>query len=169
MTTYADRFPLLVWQGELRDSGETVVVNPAIWESDRNPGYNASTWANWFQTPNGGGIIMDIAYANQTVKSIQAVWVGEYDQAGTFPMQPGMIPSQGNDRPVGINGVAGELGNSGTPNQNSLTPQGLVLTRERIEYTLGPSANAILLAVRYYDRLDLAGDYTVYVQIERVP
>lgn len=167
VAAHNDRFPLLVWEGELQDSGEAVVVHPTVWESDRNASSNFPNWIGWWSTPNGRAILRDRTYTNRTLGPITPIWLGESDTNG-FPFQPGMNPGQGLDRPVGFQGFIGISG--ATPNANSLRPQGLVLTRERIERALGPLANAHLIPVRYGDNnIDLAGTYSVYVQIERLP
>ena len=125
---YPDRFPLLVWQGTLEDTGQLVVVNPTIWESDRNNTGNLPGWSSWWSSPNGGAILRDVAYANQGLAPITPVWLGYRDESG-FPFQPGMNPGQGMDRPIGINPLS--LTFVSQPNGNSLAPLGLVLTREK--------------------------------------
>jgi hypothetical protein len=37
-TTYRDRLPLLLWEGDLYQGKESVMITPTIWESDQRPG-----------------------------------------------------------------------------------------------------------------------------------
>ena len=172
---FPDRLPLLVWQGTLQDSGQILVVHPTVWESDRNPTGNFPRWVEWWSTPNGRGGLKDKAYPEAKAAKVPIIptWLG-YMDGGNFPIQPGMDPAQGQDRPIGIGGfVLQGLGEGYiSPNSNSLTPYGLVLTRERIERALGPNVNAILVPVTYKDKGNQGAvitEYTVFVQLERMP
>lgn len=181
ISTFTDRFPLLVWQGTLQDSGQILVIHPTIWESDRNATGNFLHWRDWWFTSTGSAVLKDVAYTNQfkdveyvakygaAAAPINPVWLGEWNNS--WPVQPGMDVGQGQDRPVGIGGGEGALGIvAPTANLNSLAPMGLILTREKIERALALSGlSAILIPVSNRDRPELAGEYAVFIQIERLP
>jgi hypothetical protein len=166
IATYTDRLPLLVWQGVLQDSGQILVVNPVLWESDNNATGNFPYWWGWWSTPNGSGILQNKAYSAKRSVPIVGDWLGRMED--NIPIQPPMTVSHGMDRPLGIGGLDLGWGSTPTPNANSLTPSGLILTRERIEQALGVN-RALLLAWRFHDRPSLDGDYMLYIQIERMP
>ncbi len=156
---FADRLPLIIWQGVLEDSGQFVVIHPTIWESDNKPGANFTSWQQWFFSPNGSRVLQNVAYADRATTDLKSIWLGEFDPSG-YPLSPSFDIGQGTDRPIGIT--------EGSKNPNALSVSGLVLTRAKAERALGPSQSAILVESRVHERGELGGEYRLFYQLERV-
>jgi hypothetical protein len=160
-------FPLLVWQGDLMDGKDALVIRPMLWEVD---GDNTSFqyWKRWVARSDPAAVL-----ANASPQSIAQVTgdtiISTTSQALTTRWGPGSDAwaDAGRDRPIGMS-------------QYRWYDLVLVLTREAIEAELakssGTRATPGLLALQLIDtaRPDLvgaamSGDYTLYLRVERVP
>lgn len=172
--------PLLVWEGELVSGSNAVLIAPSIWEWDDKPAfYNG--YVDRFHDDRlshfGTGRIAHDAVTSRFMASQLSVLkiVGLSAFLATFvhaePM-PGYVAV---DRPIGLDHVPAGRG-SGTLFRHD--HHLLVLTREAVENELKRSSQIGgvppgTIAIHYRDDPGhagaLSGDYTLYVQVERVP
>jgi len=153
-----DRFPLVLWEGQLTDSAESVVVVPAVFESDRKESPAWSTWTSWWTSPEGSAEIRDAARAGRNKSTLDWMRIGRIDPNG-FEYGPRFDSNNGTDRPIGL-----RLPSSGSTGW--WVPAGYVLTRELVEKTLGAN-QAVVMSHLIYDTTPLDGAYTMYLQLER--
>lgn len=189
VATTTDQFPLLVWEGELRDSSDLLVIAPVLFAWNKEDESRWNSWAGWWSSPNGSAQLRDSA--RQGVKPDKLgltlsgtwqrdKWAGGYIDplAGSFDfLDPDRKHRYGPgfdlkaDRPIGLEDQHG----SGALNVPDLVwaPRGLVLTRTNLEAKLGGNA-AIVYPWAFIDETkgntnaSLEGDYRLYIQIERL-
>jgi hypothetical protein len=154
--------PLLLWQGELVDGETAIAVLPTLWEWDNNATQyrrlgNPDLWAEAaLQSKSQTQVLHRIAFES-----------GAYDSG-----------KNSGDRPVGLGSfIPSDCQRNCL--QRQFRPSGVLFTREAVEQALaadsqtGSIANGVV-GIRYVD-LDqlgytsLGGDYTLYLQVERVP
>jgi hypothetical protein len=146
----------LLWEGQLTDDVDLLLVAPAIWESD-NDDYNFGGWSS------------------TTASNVQSAlnWpaiVSEISATGINPVRGGGGPSISKTGPV----VDHPIGMSTTVYYSQYY---LVLTRKKIEETLSSSTRVGglapgVIAVALSDQATLdnfGGAYTIYLRVERVP
>lgn len=171
------QFPFLVWQGTLTDQQDAVIIFPTLWEWDGNSqGYDQWYSNEMTQAPNiltdpvvrqslSSPTIQLIAPAGSTgVAGGPAISVGQVVAMANLDLQAVLLAGSF-DRPIGVMGL------STAP---KLPRRAIVLTREKIETTLGlkPSASSGIMAVALVDAPwipDLQGSYVLYLQVERIP
>jgi hypothetical protein len=151
--------PMLLWQGTLKNDGTregttAVLIVPTIWERDELPefvnGYksNLDTRLPAYVRTLGSsaiglGNMIDVAPP-----------LGDY-AVGTA------INLASHDRPIGT-----------SSNAASQWPTRLLWTYDIAEKASASTRDGLgtgIFRVRYQDSEDLGGDYTLYIQIERVP
>lgn len=171
------RFPMVVWQGTLADSGDVLVLRPSLWEEDGDPtAFNfysayiagappASTW---------GLSALQQALTGPEIKVVGGIsgpnrphllWapgdIVEESLVGNRPYD--FSVAAGRDRPIGL--------------QSSYWyDQVLVLTREKLEAELGRTSEVATPAGLFSYRLrekvggtaPLNGDYLLYFRVERM-
>jgi hypothetical protein len=180
----ATGFPLLVWEGTLRDGIDAVVVNPVLWEMDGNTEYY-DDWAN-----------SNLIYRQQDVRrQAQAAAVKDKATRGDLTPFPGTLvllcnsasdvlpdcKQPGNDRPIGMNN-AGCTGDTFTSNEfRHWCELTIVVTREGIERamsaasqigsTVGGLITIPLIEPRGVDPIKggFEGSYEMYLRVERLP
>jgi hypothetical protein len=175
----ATRFPLVVWEGVLRDGIDAVIVKPTLWEVDGQLQYY-SQWAN----PTHSG------RAHPQLRAEQAAAVKEKATQGDLTPFRGVIVfncanadllqadcSPGDDRPIGIN----QNSCIGNPRGLAWCDVTIVLTREGIERALSSSyqvdgvpPGVITIPLTEPEGVDavrggLDGNYELYVRVERMP
>ena len=154
----ADRLPLLVWEGELRTGQNGVAIAPVVWELDED---------DVLKSPlNGLGeaakVVKTIGPIASLIPGVGLLAKGSSAIAGAAQNVAAAVKKGGN-RQVGL--VAQGAG-------YQFTPQVLLLTTATAEALLagqGGARSPGVIELRYRDAEDLKGDYSVYVQVERVP
>jgi len=155
----ADRIPLLLWEGDLVADETTAVIIPTIWEWDGGE----DMFTGWKRTIAANGAAIGGAAA--TLVSGPAAGAGvatalqlALPAASRFL---GDVVGNASDRPIG----AERAGEGWT-----FAPQAITLTYEIAENTIANNSGRGrgIIPVHYKDSSDLRGDYTLYVQVERI-
>lgn len=156
-----DRPPLLAWEGQLTRDTDALSLIPSFWESDINSSVLDTEWTSSVgNTFAGINSEMHLAISRRSghepTPEMQAALRRFFDSV--------RVPGGGDndrDRPIGMENRGNHYG---------YTPQMLVLTydaADRIARTdFGFGAGIIPLSFK--DRDEMRGDYTVFVQIERL-
>lgn len=151
-----DRFPLLVWEGELRDQANGVVVMPVMWEMDSDPRLMfawtprfARWWPVFVQTLPSQ-IRSGVIHPGPTLASGMDVW----------RHIPNAFQQDGH-RPIGMQRIeSGE----------KFEPVFFLFTFRSAEHTArtdtghGPG----VIAIPFSDAPELAGVYTLFLRVERL-
>jgi hypothetical protein len=166
-----DRFPLVLWEGELVRDGPLIGILPVAFEWSAGDQAAWSTWANSWQTGGRyleqfGDAIRRFSDSSLAPHPLHGVWevqdytkrIGERLETKpwliTFPAKPGQT------RPIGLK----NLWTSFQPEWAH--PQlGFVLTYDSVESFLGTTA-AQMLTVPWPD--GLSGEFVAYLQLERL-
>jgi hypothetical protein len=154
-----DRSPWLVWEAELLEDETAVTVIPSIFEYDG--GTDAfNEWTKWGKTTLSKiksflgkifGPVTDIVFEGVDLGLDIAVSMGESGIVG-----------QAQDRPIGMK-KEGEKYN--------FKSKVVTLTYEKAEWLIknNPAGKGNgILELRYVDEPRLAGDYSFYIQVEKV-
>lgn len=162
----ADRLPMVLWEGDLVDGQNAVAVIVTPWEYDG--GQDAfSSWASWMQKTSqtlksSSAFTTLIGQAGKVVLELADLGLGL-----ALSLQENGVLGNAYDRPIGIT-------QSGTVNGTvtyGFGPKILDLNYKTAELALANSfgfGNGII-GIRYVDAPKFAGDYTLYVQVERIP
>ena len=153
-----DRLPMIAWEGELRTGQNGVAIAPVVWELDED---------DVLRSPlNGLGAAAKLARTIGPIASLVPgmglLAKGSAAIAGVAQSVANSVKEHGN-RQVGL--VAQGRG-------YQFTPQVLLLTTATAEALLagrGGARSPGVIELRYRDAEDLKGDYSVYLQIERIP
>ncbi|MDI1320785.1 MAG: hypothetical protein PSW75_11435 [bacterium] len=190
VVTASDRFPLLVWEGELRDSSDLLVIAPVLFSWNKDDDGPWSNWTGWWSSPNGSAQLRDSARQGVKPDKLGVTLSGEWQRdkwaggyidplAGSFDfLDPDRKRRYGPgfdlkaDRPIGLEDQHG----SGVLNVPDLVwaPRGLVLTRTNLEAKLGGKV-AVVYSWAFIDESSgntnaaLEGEYYLHIQIERLP
>lgn len=160
-----DRFPLVVWQGELTQKANVLMVMPTVWEWDDTPGLFDSIFDNspLRFTDNLAATLSMFANGDYRSRPVAANEIGLLGAPGTEITVRRSLMGDKKDRPIGMNSSGGDY---------SFTPQFIAFTYDSAEEALrsdpvgrGPG----VFEINYKDHPDLRGDYTLYLQIERMP
>jgi hypothetical protein len=169
----SDRFPLLLWEGALRDGVEGVLIVPSLWESDLMDRAFQNYRGNWETSeplPLIGSVAIQLQLASADIMSvvkppdtarivagaIASVFSGGL--VGDFSVAAGLLNS-GADRPIGL-----QEGGNATLYQDRF----VVVTREKLlSLAVG---GAKLVNVPFVEPNDghLNGIYTLYLRVERL-
>jgi hypothetical protein len=175
------RFPMVVWQGMLADSGDVLVLRPSLWEEDGDAtAFNfytrylagappAATWGleGFQQSLTNTEIQPSPGISGPERKWLLRSWsfnVVDYlavDNSRDFYINPGR------DRPIGLRTYGGEY---------LWYDQVFGLTREKLEAELRRAsaigAPAGVIALRLSEKqggvVPLNGDYVLYLRVERM-
>lgn len=163
MTT--DGLPLEVWRGDLAQGGSGVTVLPSIWEYDGGGLDFVTPWYNFAkQFPLYGAPLVSLVNSSLGQNTIKAAQVGYQFANRDMDSWAGHAA----DRPIGIDYVSTS---GGTIPGWKDTPV-VSLTYESAESLLAsnPTGRGLGVAsVHYVDNSKYAGDYTLYLKLERVP
>jgi len=170
------RFPMVVWQGPLADSGDVLVLRPSLWEEDGDAtAFNfytryiaaappASTW---------GIAALQQSLANTEIQPFDGIglprkpyllWAsGDFVDYAVVGNRKEYYVNPGRDRPIGLR-------------DNYWYDQVFVLTREKLEAELRRAseiaAPAGFITVRLRENqggtAPLNGDYLLYLRVERM-
>ena len=157
----SDRLPLLLWQGELETGKNGVAIAPTVWEIDSGDVLAAPL-------VGASGAVLGVAKVVQTVGPIAALIPGVGLLAKASVAATGMAATmlgsvrQFGNRPVGTTTAGGNL---------QYAPQVVILTTGTAEAVLAGKAGIKpgVIEIRYRDSQGLDGDYSVYLQVERIP
>lgn len=193
VATTNDRFPLLVWEGELRDSSDLLVIAPVLFSWNKAGEGPWNTWSGWWSTPNGSsqlrrtarlgvrtnnfGVILSEEWQNDvTLNSYIGEFYGDPMSQALNPLDPNRKRRYGphftmnGDRPIGLEDQNASGSVFGVPSL-FWVPFGFVLTRANLEAKLGNN-NAVLYQRLFIDdkltNASLGGNYSLYIQIERL-
>jgi hypothetical protein len=188
-----DRLPMLLWQGELANVDDTVVVALTGFEWDNASLTPWNNWVGWWSSPNGSSMIarearQAITATPDAVRFIPLTSTYEVEPTKpliedrlALPPAPGTgVPKEVRYIGFGIGGrplVTRPLGaiKRGDPEWYCI-PHGFALTRRNIEKTLRSGAAVVVEAslttqrgpnVRIASEQD-DSEYTVVVQLERI-
>lgn len=160
-TPQPDRLPMHVWEGELVKGQNVVMLIPTIWEYDGGKDV-FDEWVSWAKkTAN------TLKNSETLAKLIgkEGVAVIDLTELGlgiALSLQRDGILGQAQDRPIGVK-----------PKGNSyvFAPKAVVLNYETAEFALRKNVGGKgpgIIAIPYRDDPKLAGDYILYLQIERI-
>ncbi|MBA2733959.1 MAG: hypothetical protein H0U54_13900 [Acidobacteria bacterium] len=147
--------PMLLWEGTLTtgEGATTILIVPTIWERDELPQFVDTYRSN-----------LDGRLASY-VRTLSA-FNGNLDNfiGGAPPLGDWVvgtpITSASHDRPIGMSSAS------------SIWPKRMLLTYAIAQQAATSTRDGLgtgIFRVRYQDSEDLGGDYTLYIQIERVP
>ena len=147
-----DRLPLLLWEGELRRGENAVAISPIVWELDSDD-LIAAAPANI------------AAAAGQQAATVIRLLSGVppvLAEVATFAASFGRGQAQSMNRPIGLRAPGDGY---------RFTAKALVLSVATAEGSLASNAGKApgVIEVRYSDATELSGDYTLYLQVERLP
>ena len=168
---FVDRqLPLRLWEGELVEGQNAVIITPMLWEHDGTAIADAVTsWMNFAR---------DFNTKLAESKAIDALI------AGTGSGIPGMVIDVAPLAPTLILGVTSWLGRDGdrpigaTVEGDKVVykPQPIVLNYDRVEQFLNSNVQVGNIPKGYYPIAfrepmsnKLEGDYTVYIYVQRMP
>lgn len=157
-----DRLPLLLWQGELQTGKSGVAIAPTVWEVDSGDVLTAPLLGGMAGSAIGlaktAGIIGPIA---SLLPGTGLLGKATTAMAGIAANIAGTVKQFGN-RPVGTTTAGSNL---------QYAPQVVILTTGTAEAVLAGKAGIRpgVIEVRYHDSPGLDGDYSLYLQVERIP
>lgn len=162
------RPPMLLWEGTLTQGVNAVIIVPTIWEWDgptdllmqyRNG--MASVFARYVRTLSAD----ERAFSNFLTPLT----------GGPGTSRPVGFEPSGNaaDRPIGVNVRAGAFNAASEDGQGRewFTPQRMLLTYSLAQQAAANTTDGFgpgIFKITYRDAAELAGNYTLYVQVERV-
>jgi hypothetical protein len=150
--------PQLIWEGELTRRQNAVVIIPMIWEWDGIPGlFQAWESAGLDQFYGVGDLISNPNLTDQ--QSAKVALRGEVVEQVWLNGREGLAPE---DRPIGMRGYDRDY---------RFRPEVLILTYdEALRMALeSQRKNGDAFPVVYADAPELGGNYTLYIQVERLP
>ena len=154
----ANGLPQLIWEGELSRRQNAIVIIPMIWEWDGIYGlFQAWESAGLEQFSGVGELISDPNLTNQ--ESAKVALRGEVVGQVWMNGRGGGVEPQ--DRPIGMRSYNGDY---------RFRPEVLILTYdEALRMANQSQMNGKAFPVVYADAPELGGNYTLYLQVERLP
>jgi hypothetical protein len=158
-----DQFPLLVWEGDLNDGVEAVLVIPTLWERDIDPSlYNL--WANKWSTMSLPQHILSppvMAALGTTQLSYVPLAAPGPPIAVPFPDMTANV----RDLPIGMV----PMGPLAAPVGADYVDRHVFITREKLGALQSVGASTILpISYSVTTSFFARGSYTLYVRIERL-
>jgi hypothetical protein len=160
--------PLDLWQGQLVEKKNAVVVVPTLWETDGDSQYRQ----RW-NTSERSAFDYFMKTCDPTLNLCPRVWGGTWGVSNLYASPPGIGAIMGEWNPTPLS----PLGNPsdrpiGVDDHNWFGPAYVVINYDVAEAALAapPAAGCSApgtLAVEYNDNETLAGKYVLYLQIER--
>lgn len=150
-----NRLPLLLWEGELRLDENAVVVAPTLWELDSDDVLTAAPANTVLGVTQVLRAVTPIA---STIPGTSAV-MPAVTTATELASRAATFQKEGMNRPIGVK------------QGGAYSPKLVVLNVRTAEASLAPGAGRKrgVIEVRYTDPEDLKGDYTLFLQVERLP
>lgn len=154
-TTSADRLPLLLWEGELQLNQNAVVIAPTVWELDSDDILTAAPANTVLDVTRVVRALTPIASTIPTT----SVLVSVVANASQLAAGAATFQKEAMNRPIGV------------AQGGAYAPKAVVLNVRTAEGSLAKGARMTpgVIEVRYTDPEDLKGDYTLYLQVERLP
>ena len=154
-----DRPPWLVWEGELIEGETAVIIMPSIYEWDgAKDAFNE--WIQWAKTTfEKLKPFLNVIFGPQSVVVCEGIQLGL--NVATSMGEPGFW-GEAKDRPIGMRKEGGRY---------NFIPKVVTLTYEKAEWLQNnnPSGKGNgILELRYIDDPKLAGDYSFYIQVQRI-
>ena len=155
-----DRPPMMIWEGDLVADQNAAVIIPTIWEWDGGE----DMFTGWRRTiaANGAaiaGAVVTVAYGPAAGAGVATALQLALPAASNFL---GDVVGNASDRPIGaVKSGSGSW---------TFTPQVITLTYEIAENTIANDSGRGrgVVSVNYKDSPELRGDYTLYLQVERL-
>lgn len=163
-----DRPPLFVWEGQLARDDNALVLIPSIWEWDDGPTTLHDTeWtrsiANTWTSISSDVQRIIARRGGSDPGSIRASLRTLFNNVALGKSLLGPFFGGPTHRPVGMDDRGDRYG---------YQPEALVLTydaADRIARTVTPGRGAGIIQLNFTDHPDLQGNYTLFIQVERVP
>ena len=154
-TASTDRLPLLLWEGELRLDENALVVAPTVWELDSDDVLTAAPANTVLGVTQVLRAVTPIA---STIPGTSAV-MPAVTSATELASQAATFQKEAMNRPIGL------------MRSGAYSPKLVVLNVRTAEASLASRAGKApgVIEVRYADPEDLKGDYTLFLQVERLP
>jgi len=159
------QLPVVLWDGQLIDGENAVVITPTAWESD-NGSQNAAMFTGWLQFYKDRMLRLLAEKELMTLLGPEATLaVKVIDLTLTDGLAfMGQVVGQDGDRPIGVDR---------TKTSFTFTPKALPLTYRMVENFLTQDHRiaglpAGVIPVEYVDKGEWAGgSYTLYLKVER--
>jgi hypothetical protein len=173
----------ILWEGELTDGLQDLVVRPMLWELDRTDDWPRLRKGYCLNGPCGAERFLTTSVRSVGLPAVKAAFAAQgmsVVDGDIMWMTPSgyivHIERQDGDRPIGLDRddraeqLVGEVGR--------FRDRLVVLSREKIERALAAGSDKI--AIRFWEHwslpnvaptaiTSLAGDYTLTIRVERVP
>jgi hypothetical protein len=163
-TPGAETFPIVLWEGDLPNTGEAVLIVPSIWERDTDDATFRNYSGNW--SSNSAPVLgLPLVQAQYNSTSFSPI-TGTTDTGMIGPLNGAIygayeIPSDWMgttvDRMIGINAFAGGL---------AYTEHMVVVTREKLS-TLS-MGSGVDLQIPLNENIPPGGTYMIVLRIERI-
>ncbi len=170
-----DRFPLIIWEGELIDNGPLIAVVPIMIEWNSRDHSTLSTWLG-FWNPNGNSLSeLGEAMRQAAQKPLAAeqmyAMTEEVDRTRTaaeakelVPHVPGFTPAADRDRIIGL--LHTSIPKAFTQSRFGHRTLGFVLNRSRVETAL--AGNPMIVLEHTWSDVEGGGGIRGYFQLERL-
>ena len=152
------QLPMVLWTGTLtKNAGEdstAALIVPTIWERDELPVF-VETYKSNLDTR-----LADYVRTLNAHDGSLSNLIGAADPLGDYVVGTG-INLASHDRAIGY-----------SSNNSSVWPKRLLLTYDIAQQAATSTRDGLgtgIFRVRYQDSEDLGGDYTLYIQVERMP
>lgn len=156
-----DRPPLIAWEGQLTRDADALALIPSFWESDVNSRILNTEWTSSVANAFAGiGSEMHLAISRRSGSAPTSVMQSALNRF----FDPVRVPGAGDndrDRPIGMENRGNHYG---------YAPQMLVLSYDAADRIARADAGFSpgIIPLSFKDNGEMRGDYTVFVQIERV-
>jgi hypothetical protein len=160
-TPKPNTFPMLLWEGQLTNDVDLLLLAPSLWESDGSDA-NFADWAKWVEKkPDPASMYqLKVELAATAITPVQ-----DFDASYV-----GLISGPGVDHPIGITYMKPAI-------TTTYVQYYVALTRRKIEERLASTSTIGglgpgVLAVPVRDSetgVGFGGAYTIYLRIERLP
>jgi hypothetical protein len=174
----ADRLPLLLWEGDLVEGQNGVVIAPTIWEWDGRPELT-NVWTNSFESALGdlagglAGLLADPWRKGTELVIRDDIKTEAGNRQAFMRFEKTLFDSR--DRPIGLRESRDQYAG-----RYFFEPKVLFLTyrsamsaaqasREWLTASGAVNLGSGIIPLTYQDDPGLGGSYTLFLQIERVP
>jgi hypothetical protein len=158
--------PYLIWEGELREGRDMVLLTPTIWEWDPGAGF----WDGWLDWQ----VKVDDQYGKRAKEIFGKIWpisAPVFDAVSLGIQTAGTLAGMWSPlgkamrRPIGIHR------NPDDPNGTLFNPITIALNTETADYLCSSNLQGLgngILELRYIDDPFLRGVYSIFLQIEKL-
>jgi hypothetical protein len=158
--------PYTIWEGELRDGQDMVMLTPTIWEWDPGAGF----WDGWLAWQ----VKVDDQYGKRAKEVFGKIWpvaAPVFDAVSLGIQTVGTLAGfwgplgKSMRRPIGIRRDPND------PNGLLFNPVTIALNTETADYLSSANLQGYgngIVELRYVDESDLKGVYSIFVQVEKL-